>query len=80
MKPHAALIESLKHTDEWVMDTYTITHKPSGLALWTANGAILLQESPDSKISLPIPFWRRFIVWPHVQSLRARLFENSLKK
>lgn len=80
MKPHASLIESLKHTDEWAMDNYTITHKSSGLVLWTGNGMTMLATHWQSKIALPMPFWRRFVVWPHVQALRGRLFEQAIKK
>ena len=79
MNAAKTLIQSLARVDEWRMSNYTITHLPSGLKLWTANGWMFLKTEMDSKIPMPIPLWKRPFVWPHVRRLQNALIAKAMK-
>ncbi len=68
--------KALSFPDEWKIERCTITHIPSGLTLWIANGPLHLAEYNDASSDLPVfhykpGFFERFRVWEYVQRMLA---------
>lgn len=65
------IIESLeKYPEEWLSARYTLTHVPSRLMLWTANGVFGLKTDSDSAFKVEFPnqrtkrrLWKAYLIW-----------------
>lgn len=74
------LKNSLSRPEEWEVTRYEIKHKKSGLVIWTSNGWMFLESSPDSLLPLPLSKWECFRIWPHVKRLRSKVVAQKLDK
>jgi len=73
-----ALVDSMKRVEEWEISRYELTHKPTGLILWIANGWMFLEADRDSPIPLSPSLLERVRLWQHVKRLRNIIMAQKL--
>jgi hypothetical protein len=83
-----ALIKSWSESgSEWQYDSYRLTHKPSKIHLWIANGRWYFNVCSDGSGSntdfdgnIPIGYLERHILWHEYSSIMKATKKNKRKK